>query len=88
MVSEFLSNEEIVLRARKNLPQGAWDYLVGASESESTMRRNRLAFDRIAFRPRVLNDVSKVDTSTTFLGNNLRTPADTGAYWVASGIQS
>ena len=75
MVSEFLSNEEIVLRARKNLPQGAWDYLVGASESESTMRRNRLAFDRIAFRPRVLNDVSKVDTSTTFLGNNLRTPA-------------
>ena len=74
-MSEFLSNEEIVLRARKNLPQGAWDYLVGASESESTMRRNRLAFDRIAFRPRILNDVSKVDTSTTFLGNNLRIPA-------------
>ena len=75
MASQFLSNEEIVLRARKNLPQGAWDYLVGASESETTMRRNRLAFDRLAFRPRILNDVSKVDTSTTFLGNDLRIPA-------------
>ncbi len=75
MVSQFLSNEEIVQRARKNLPQGAWDYLVGASESETTMRRNRLAFDRLAFRPRVLRDVSSVDTSTTFLGNRLRIPA-------------
>ena len=75
MVSQFLSNEEIVQRARKNLPQGAWDYLAGASESETTMRRNRLAFDRIAFRPRVLRDVSSVDTSTTFLGHRLRIPA-------------
>ena len=75
MTSQFLSNEEIVQRARKNLPQGAWDYLVGASESETTMRRNRLAFDRLAFRPRVLRDVSKIDTSTTFLGHDLRIPA-------------
>ena len=75
MVSQFLSNEEIVQRARKNLPQGAWDYLVGASESETTMRRNRLAFDKLAFRPRVLRDVSSVDTSTTFLGRKLRIPA-------------
>ena len=75
MAIEFLSNEEIVQRARKNLPQGAWDYLTGASESETTMRRNRLAFDRVAFRPRVLVDVSSVDTSTTFLGHTLRIPA-------------
>ena len=75
MVSQFLSNEEIVQRARTNLPQGAWDYLVGASESETTMRRNRLAFDKLAFRPRVLRDVSSIDTSTTFLGNKLRIPA-------------
>ena len=75
MSSQFLSNEEIVQRARKNLHQGAWDYLVGASESETTMRRNRLAFDRVAFRPRVLRDVSKIDSSTAFLGCDLRIPA-------------
>ena len=47
---EFVSNEEIVLAARKRLRQGDWDYLVGASESETTMRRNRLAFDRWAIQ--------------------------------------
>ena len=74
MTTDFVSNEEIVQRARKNLIQGAWDYLVGGSESETTMRRNRLAFDRIAFRPRVLVDVSEINPSTTFLGHNLRIP--------------
>ena len=74
MSSEFVSNEEIILAARRNLAQGPWDYLVGGSESETTMRRNRLSFDRIAFRPRVLVDVSTIDPSTTFLGHRLRIP--------------
>lgn len=71
---EFVTNEEIVQEARRRLAQGPWDYLVGASESETTMRRNRLAFDRVAFRPRVLVDVSNVDVSTAFLGHSLRIP--------------
>ena len=74
MSPEFVSNEEIVQEARRRLSQGPWDYLVGASESETTMRRNRLAFDRVAFRPRVLVDVSSIDTSATFLGHSLRIP--------------
>src|SRR3954470_23059985 len=73
-MSDFVSNEEIVQAARKKLHQGAWDYLVGAAESETTMRRNRLAFDRWAFRPRILVDVSKIDTSATFLGQKMRLP--------------
>ena len=72
---DFVSNEEIVLAARKNLIQGTWDYLVGGSESETTLRRNRQAFDKVAFRPRILVDVSKIDTSTTFLGQPMRIPA-------------
>lgn len=71
---EFVSNEEIVQQARKNLIQGAWDYLVGGADSETTLRRNRRAFDKIAFRPRVLVDVSNVDPSTTFLGHHMRIP--------------
>jgi glycolate oxidase len=72
---DFVSNEEIIQEARRRLGQGAWDYLVGGSESETTLRRNRLAFDRIAFRPRILVDVSEIDTSTTFMGQKLRIPA-------------
>lgn len=71
---EFLSNEEIVLAARRALGQGPWDYLTGGAESETTMRRNRLGFDRLAFRPRILVDVSHIDPSTAFLGRRLRIP--------------
>lgn len=74
MSSDFMTNEEIVQAARRRLAQGPWDYLTGASESETTMRRNRLAFDRLAFRPRVLVDVSSIDKSTTFLGHEMRIP--------------
>jgi glycolate oxidase len=74
VTADFLSNEEIVLAARRNLGQGPWDYLVGGAESETTMRRNRLGFDRIGFRPRVLVDVSDIDPSISFLGHSLRIP--------------
>jgi isopentenyl diphosphate isomerase/L-lactate dehydrogenase-like FMN-dependent dehydrogenase len=63
-----------VLAARRNLDQGPWDYLVGGAESETTMRRNRLGFDRLGFRPRVLVDVSHIDPSTSLLGQRLRIP--------------
>ena len=72
--SEFATNDQIVQSAKRRLAQGPWDYLVGGSESETTMRRNRLSFDKIAFRPRVLVDVSDVNTSTTLLGHALRMP--------------
>jgi isopentenyl diphosphate isomerase/L-lactate dehydrogenase-like FMN-dependent dehydrogenase len=72
---EYVSNEELIQEARRRLDQGAWDYLVGGSASETTLRRNRLAFDRIAFRPRILVDVSHIDPSTTFMGQTLRIPA-------------
>lgn len=74
MSVDFVSNQEIIMAARRNLTQNVWDYLTGGAESETTMRRNRLALDSLAFRPRVLIDVSKIDTSTTFLGHKLRIP--------------
>ncbi|MPZ49545.1 MAG: alpha-hydroxy-acid oxidizing protein [Dehalococcoidia bacterium] len=74
MTAEYVSNQQIIQAARRNLAQGAWDYLVSGSESETTMRRNRLAFDKLGLRPRVLIDVSKLDPSTTFLGHHMRIP--------------
>jgi isopentenyl diphosphate isomerase/L-lactate dehydrogenase-like FMN-dependent dehydrogenase len=74
MPVDFVSNQEIVLAARRNLTQNVWDYLTGGAESETTMRRNRYGLDSLAFRPRVLVDVSKIDPSTTFLGHRLKIP--------------
>ena len=70
MDSRFETNEEVVQAAKKALNQGAWNYLVGASESETSMRRNRLSFDKVGFRPRILVDVSKIDPSSSLLGTN------------------
>lgn len=74
MSLDFVTNQEIIQAARKNLTQDIWDYLSGGAESESTMRRNRLGFDYLALRPRVCIDVSKIEPSTTFLGQRLRIP--------------
>ena len=38
------------------------------------MRRNRYGLDGWTFRPRVLVDVSKIDTAAIFLGHRLRIP--------------
>lgn len=71
---EFLTLHELVKKARQKLNHDNWDYIVGGTETETTVRRNRLALDTIAFRPRVLRDVSQVDASTRFLGRKLRLP--------------
>ena len=71
---DFMNLHEIIARARQNLNQNDWDYIVGGTESETTLRRNRLALDSLAFRPRVLRDVSSIDASVTEFGRNLRLP--------------
>jgi isopentenyl diphosphate isomerase/L-lactate dehydrogenase-like FMN-dependent dehydrogenase len=74
MAANFNNAHEMILMARRNMSQDSWDYVCGAAESETTLRRNRLAIDCLAFRPRVCRDVREVDTSATFLGNKLRIP--------------
>src|ERR1700733_5644052 len=72
--ADFQALHEIVAKARQNLNQNDWDYIVGATETETTLRRNRLALDSIAFRPRVMRDVSNIDSSVEALGRRLRLP--------------
>jgi glycolate oxidase len=64
----------MVKAARAQLSDEHWDYLMGGADTETSLKRNRMALDCLAFRPRVLNDVSEVDLSTTFLGAPLRMP--------------
>jgi hypothetical protein len=69
--SRFQNLHEFVTQARTNLDRNNWDYLIGGSETETTLARNRLALDAIGFRPRVLRDVSNVDCSSTLFGRRL-----------------
>ena len=73
--------------SRRRLPRGVFDYIDGGAEDELTLRRNVDAFRRAEFRPRVLRDVSDIDTSATVLGRRLPLPlilAPTGFTRLAS----
>jgi isopentenyl diphosphate isomerase/L-lactate dehydrogenase-like FMN-dependent dehydrogenase len=52
----------------------AWHYYQGGSDDEVTLRENRAAFARLRLRPRVLVDVSGIETSTTVLGAPISMP--------------
>jgi isopentenyl diphosphate isomerase/L-lactate dehydrogenase-like FMN-dependent dehydrogenase len=65
---------EFVAPAKRNLTRQTWDYLMGGAETETSYVRNRVAIDSLAFRPRVLRNVEKVDPSATLLGHRLRIP--------------
>jgi len=60
--------------AQQRLPRAAWDYLAQGAADEITLRRNREAFDAIRLRPRVLVDVSSIDTRLELLGQRLDVP--------------
>ena len=66
----FQNLHEFIKAARTNLNRNVWDYLIGASETETTVARNRMALDALAFRPRVLCDVFEVDCSASLFGRN------------------
>ncbi|CAN5917181.1 alpha-hydroxy acid oxidase [soil metagenome] len=72
--NEFATLHEIVKAAKIRLNPNIWDYLIGGTETETTLRRNRMALDSIAFKPRVLRDVSKIDPSSELLGRKIRLP--------------
>ena len=60
--------------AKRNLPGGVFDYFDGAAETEWSLANNSAAFDRVHLVPRVLVDVSKVDTTTTVMGQHMPYP--------------
>ena len=67
-----LSDYEVAAKGKMSLP--AWEYFDSGSADEITLRRNREALDALLLKPRVLVDVSRIDTSCTVLGNKLPHP--------------
>ncbi|HET8578916.1 MAG TPA: alpha-hydroxy acid oxidase [Methylomirabilota bacterium] len=70
----FQTLHEVAKAARQNLAPGPWDYLIGGAETETTVKRNRQALDSIAFRPRVLRNVAKIDCRWSLFGRAVRIP--------------
>jgi L-lactate dehydrogenase (cytochrome) len=54
--------------AKHRTPQAPFDYTDGSADDESSLRNARSTFEHITFHPRILQDVSNIDLSTTMLG--------------------
>ncbi len=73
-LSRAANIEDLRRLAKRRLPAGVFDYIDGAAEDERTLADNTEAFARYSFVPRVLRDVSEVDTSTSLFGKPLPLP--------------
>ncbi len=60
--------------AKQKLSIGAWAYFNGGSADEITLKRNRSALDELQLKPRVLVDVTRIDTSCELLGYKMEHP--------------
>jgi len=60
--------------AKRRTPQAPFDYTDGGADTESSLTRARETFEKIEFQPRILRDVSVVDTSVKMLGQTMAMP--------------
>jgi (S)-mandelate dehydrogenase len=60
--------EDLRLLAKRRLPRAIFDFFDGGAEDEVTLRENRAAFERVRLLPKVLVDVSKIDSAVDLLG--------------------
>src|SRR5262249_40945811 len=60
--------------ARRRLPRMIYGFIAGAVETDAALRDNRRAFDEYGFVPRVLNDVSGREQTTTLFGKAYAAP--------------
>ena len=73
-MAEWSTILEVVDAARTSLDPRVWDYSAGGADDEITLRRNRSAFEHIAFSPRILQGAENPDLSTTLVGKDLELP--------------
>lgn len=60
--------------AKRKMNKLAYDFIAGGVEDELTLQTNRAAYRRVAIIPRVMVDVSTVDTSIELFGMKLPAP--------------
>ncbi|MEO7029246.1 MAG: alpha-hydroxy acid oxidase [Acidobacteriaceae bacterium] len=60
--------------AKAKMPPRVWEFLTAGAGDELTLRWNREAYERIRLKPRVLVDVSRLDTRVTLFGQEQAFP--------------
>lgn len=69
-----LTHEEWEEKAKQNMKPHEFGHIRSGAGAEETLRRNRSAFSKWAILPRMLQDVSTIDTSVTLFGKTYAHP--------------
>lgn len=68
VLEDPITISEVEQLARRRLPKAVYDYYSCGADDQYALRRNIDAFSGVYVLPRILRDVSVVDTSTTIFG--------------------
>lgn len=74
VIEKFQVMHEFAKAAKNNLNKNIFDYVFGGAETETTVKRNRMAIETYTLRPRVMRDVSKMDAGKDLFGMRLKLP--------------
>ncbi len=74
VIDRLLSIADYEAAAHGRVPVAAWDRIEGGAADEITLRWNREAYQKIRLKPRVLVDVSRIDTRVKLFGLELPFP--------------
>ncbi|NYT49445.1 alpha-hydroxy-acid oxidizing protein [Parapusillimonas granuli] len=85
-MNAMLSIADLQKAAKRRLPAGIYGYVDGASEDHRTLRANRSAFERWAFTPHALVDVSRRSQSTGLFGKTWSMPIGIGPMGVCGVV--
>jgi L-lactate dehydrogenase (cytochrome) len=73
-LQRYLCLDDFEPAARRLLPKFLYGYVSGGAETDAALRDNRKALDEYGFVPRVLNDVSPRQQTTTLFGKTYASP--------------
>jgi L-lactate dehydrogenase (cytochrome) len=73
-LQRYLCLDDFEATARKRLPKFLYGYVSGGAENDAAVRDNRRALEEYGFVPRVLNDVSSRNQTTTLFGKSYASP--------------
>ena len=73
-LANALTVEDLRRIAKRRTPRAAFDYTDGAAEDEFSLSRARQTFRDVTLHPRILRDVSSIDTSVQVLGKKSAWP--------------
>lgn len=73
-LSSIITLEDFEYEARNFTTHTSYEYVMGGAGADITVRENRTCFDRIRLNPRVLIDVSRIDTRLEIFGRQHEYP--------------